>query len=174
MLKMKNQCGITLISLAVTVIVLMIILNITVNSGKDSINSTRDRKMQAELEMIQQACISEYTKAKQLGYLENSTQVPANFVGTIIDVENLPEQSIGWFFDNNPEEAYKKYFELTPEDLEVLNILNSDYTYIVNYYTGEVYNETKENSSEQTPLYIKSVITNQENSSGDTTSFTDW
>ena len=167
MQKMKNQKGITLTALIITIIVFMIILSITVNIATNSIDYTKDRKMQAELEMIQQACISEYTKAKKLGYLENSTEVPANFVGKEIPVENLPVQSYGWFFNNNPEEAYKKYFELTPEDLEVLNISDSNNTYIVNYYTGEVY-------SEGISLYRKPANTHHEESSEDTTSFTDW
>lgn len=173
MLKIKNENGITFIILVVTIIVLMILLSVSVDFGINSLDSTRDKKLQAELEIVQQICISEYTKAKQLGFLEDTTTVPANFIGTKVEVSNLPELSDGWVLNSEPTEAYKNYFRLTPEDLEQLNILNSEYTYIVNYYTGEVYNETKENSSEDVPLYIKSVNTHQRDDTADSTSFVD-
>lgn len=174
MLKIKENNGVTLTALVITIIVLMIILSITINLGMDSINSTKDRKLQAELEIVQQACISEYTKAKELGYLEKD-EIPSNFVGTEVPFSSLPTNSKGWALTGSETEKYKKYFRLTPEDLEILSILNSEHTYIVNYYTGEVYNETKKNSSEGVPLYIRSVSEHQTDSSAsDNTNFVDW
>ena len=176
MLKMKNDNGVTLTALVVTIIVLMIILTISVDLGVSSINSTKDRKLQAELEMVQQACISEYTKAKQMGLLESAdiaTKQPANFIGKHIQVGSLPTLSTGWVLSTEPTVSYKWYFEVDPDKLEELDILDSEYTYIINYYTGEVYNVTKRESSEHVPLYIKSVTTHPEDSSGDTTSFVD-
>lgn len=174
MLKMKNQSGVTLTALVVTIIVLMIILSISVNLGVDSINSTKDRKLLAEVEMVQQACISEYTKAMQLGYLENASTKPANFVGTAISITDLPSVTGAWFFTAEPAEKYKSYYKLTPEDLESLDILNSEHTYIVNYYTGEVYNETKKYTSEKVPLYIKAKDVSSIQNNNDTQNYVNW
>lgn len=174
MLKIKNQSGITLTGLVVTIIVLMIILSISVNLGVDSISQTRDRKLQAELEMVQQACISEYTKAMQLGYLENTATKPANFVGTEVAISSLPSVTGAWTLTSEPTEKYKKYYRLTPEDLENLDILNSEHTYIVNYYTGEVYNETKKTTSEHVDLYIKSKSVTAIPDDADTQNFVNW
>lgn len=174
MLKMKNQRGVTLTGLVVTIIVLMIITSISVNLGVDSISSTRDRKLQAELEMVQQACISEYTKAMQLGFLENATTKPANFIGTEVAVSSLPSVTGAWVLTTEPAEKYKSYYRLTPEDLEKLDILNSEHTYIVNYYTGEVYNETKKNTSENVPLYIKAKAVTAIPDDSDTQNYVNW
>lgn len=174
MLKMRNEKGVTLTALSVTIIVLMILLSITVNLGVDSINSTKDRKLQAELEMVQQACISEYTKAKELGYLKSSG-IPENYVGEKISASSLPSLTTGlsWVYDSSsePSEDYKKYYRLTKDDLTSMNILNSEHTYIVNYYTGEVYNETKRVTSEGVSLYIQSVESHQTEDKTDTSSF---
>ena len=172
MLKIKNEKGITLIVLAITIFVLMIILSISINFGTNSVEFTKDKKLKSELEMLQQACISEYTKAKELGYLEDANTKPANFVGTEVTVANLPVQSDGWVLNSEPIEVYKKYFRLTPKDLGLLNILNTEYTYIVNYYTGEVYNETVQVNSAGNALYISSreIV----NSTEDLESYNDW
>lgn len=171
MLKIKNENGVTLVLLVVTIIVLLILAGISINMGLDSVDSTKDRKLQAELETVQQACITEYTKAKQLGYLENPEERPANFIGTEIPYSSLPTLSTGWALNSEPTEAYKKYFSLSKENLENLGIKNSGSEYIVNYYTGEVYNTTAQNSSENIPLYIKSVETHQTENNADTSSF---
>ena len=171
MLKINNENGITLIALVVTIMVLMILTTITVQLGDESITSARDRKLQAELELVQQACISEYTKAKQLNYLDDSNMdiPPANFVGNMLS--GLPSTSYtGWLLTNVIlEPAYKHYFELTPQNLEELGILNAEDMYIINYYTGEVYNKTKTKTSTGADLYIKSV----EEHEGETTSVDD-
>lgn len=174
MLKIKEESGITLLALVVTIIIMVILAGIGLNFGADSITYSRDKQLQAELEMIQQACISEYAKAKDLGYLEKDEK-PGNFLGTEVPVDELPTISdeLSWVFSSEPEEAYKGYFELTPEQLDDLNIVDSAYTYIVNYYTGEVFNESRP-TSEGIPLYIRSVSTHQTEDNTDDTSYTNW
>ena len=144
--------------------------------GEESVNHSEDRKLQAELEMVQQACITEYTKARQLNYLKENASVPENFIGTVVPVSSLPTSvGVTWLLTSSDvTSGYKNYFRLTPSDLEKLSIFNSDYTYIINYYTGEVYNETEIYSSENIPLYIKSVATYQTDNMQDTGNFIDW
>ncbi|MBR3697400.1 MAG: hypothetical protein IKM97_03950 [Clostridia bacterium] len=173
MLKIKNENGISLIVLVVTIIVLFIIFSVTINIGTESIYSSKDKKLMAEIEIVQQACISEYEIANKLGYLENPSTVPANFVGTEVLVANLPSITGKWVIETEPLEAYKKYFRLNPYELEQLGIKNSEDTYIVNYYTGEVYNETVRETSDNVLLYIKSLSSNQVQKQIDNTSFVD-
>ncbi len=201
MLKMKNENGITLVVLVVTIIVMLIIAGISINMGTDSVNSTRDRKYQGELEVIQQACITEYTRAKKLGYLvEDSETVnpPANFVGTMLTYSDISGIDFGKTVSsdgrscfllngnqaiiegNENYRAYKNYFRVDSKQLEQLGVLDAEDTYIINYYTGEVYNETKKVSSEGYPLYIISVDINEydrnQNNQKETANFSedDW
>ncbi len=58
----------------------------------------------------------------------------------------------------------ESYYRLTPTDLEKLKIESDDdtkYTYIVNYSTGEVYNETKQKTSLGKTLYYAGKTGNQ-------------
>jgi len=171
MQKIKNESGITLIVLVITIIVLMTLTIVTINGGITSIKENQNAVLQVELQMIQQVAISEYTKAKQLGYT-NSEDIPLNYVGTPIEVSELPE-GIDWIADEEPpEKKYKAYYELTPDDLKKLEILNVEDTYILNYYTGEVYNKTKEKTSDGKKLYVKT--TEVPNLKEDNDSFNDW
>lgn len=160
MQKMRNEKGITLTALVITIIVFTLLTSVSINIGTDSINSTKDRNLQSELQIVEQAAISEYSKAVELGKIhEGTNDIPSNFVGEKISGVPAITLSNGnsWYFASNPNEAkgYKSYFRLTPELLEKLEIKNSEHTYIINYYTGEVYNETKQKASTGEDLYIK-------------------
>ena len=64
MYKIKTQKGITLVSLIITIIILLIISSIGINFGINGINSTKDSKLEAELNMVQHAILEQYTKYK--------------------------------------------------------------------------------------------------------------
>lgn len=177
MQKINNQKGITLTALIITIVVFIIIFKITIDLGSDSINSTKDRRLQSDLQMVQQVAVSEYYKAVKLGKIqEGSTDIPSNFIGTKID--GIPPINLSgntWHFSSNIEEAkgYKSYFTLTPEDLEKLELKNVEHTYIINYYTGEVYNTTIQTSSTGKDLYIKANKATISTPTEDNTSFID-
>ena len=142
--------------------------------------------------MVQQVCISEYTKAKKLNYLVDDSEAPAsqkaipkNFVGEIVEVSSLPSlistgedgnlPNYEWALKSEASlPSYKKYYRLTPKNLTELSILNSEHTYIINYYTGEVYNETKKNTTDGLVLYIKSVDVHQRDDEHDTENYVNW
>lgn len=168
MQKIKNEKGITMIALVITVIVLALLAGISLNKGMNSLKETADNIIQAELGIVQQAIISEYGKAKQLGYTTKS-EIPPNFAGTNIAITDLPN-NVNWKITEEPTEKYKAYYELNKEDLEDLKIFDSEYTYIVNYYTGEVYNKTLENEE----IYIYAINIDSQEKQADTESFTDW
>ena len=173
MQKIKNEKGITMAILVVTIIVLLVLLGATLDIGLNSLKETRSKRLELELEMVQQATISEYTKAKQLGYTSEPTVRPPNFVGTKVEVANLPK-NISWQISEEPAEEYKAYYELDPGELEKLEILNSEFTYIANYFTGEVYNKTRRATPMRELLYITATSNVHREKEPDNESFNDW
>ena len=60
------------------------------------------------------------------------------------------EQIIKTFNESKPEEYY---YKLAPDKLREIGITNTRDTYIVNYKTGEVINESKKKINDK-PLYL--------------------
>lgn len=192
---MKNENGITLSALVITIIVIFILASISINYGVDTLNESKAKTLEASLEMVEQAVAEQYVKATELNLLnvKTTSEQPATFVGTIIKANDLPKiaGSDSIVFQKKEELAGKtnadityaeSYYRLTPTELEKLKIESDDdtkYTYIVNYSTGEVYNETKQKTSLGKTLYYAGKTGNQspaatENEKGtDNTSFTE-
>ena len=192
---MKNENGITLSALVITIIVIFILASISINYGVDTLNESKAKTLEASLEMVEQAVAEQYVKATELNLLnvKTTSEQPATFVGTIVKANDLPQiaGSDSIVFQKKEELAGKtnadityaeSYYRLTPTDLEKLKIESDDdtkYTYIVNYSTGEVYNETKPKTSLGKTLYYAGKTGNQspaatENEKGiDNTSFTE-
>lgn len=192
---MKNENGITLSALVITIIVIFILASISINYGVDTLNESKAKTLESSLEMVEQAVAEQYVKATELNLLnvKTTSEQPATFVGTIIKANDLPQiaGSDSIVFQKKEELAGKtnadityaeSYYRLTPTDLEKLKIESDDdtkYTYIVNYSTGEVYNETKQKTSLGKTLYYAGKTGNQspaatENEKGtDNTSFTE-
>lgn len=184
MQKIKEEKGITLAILIVTIIVMLILVGVTMDMGFDAADSAKISQQKSELQMVGQATISEYTKALKLNYIpreeteEIVEDIPANFVGKEITntgdnlLPNLP--SGDWALNQFDAVGYKSYFRLTPEDLDKLNISNTTDTYIVNYYTGEVFNETKQMADDDTTvLYLRLNTSAATSKETDTSSFVD-
>ena len=56
----KNNSGVTLVALVVTIIVLFIILGITLNYGLSELHDVSNKKMESELGIIQEAIMQRY------------------------------------------------------------------------------------------------------------------
>ena len=65
-IKMKSNKGITLIALAVTIIVLIIIASVGTYSGVQALRDSKENAQLSEVRMIQQAVLENYTKYKGL------------------------------------------------------------------------------------------------------------
>lgn len=149
MVKSENK-GITLIALTITIVILLIIAGITITGSITGVDESKTNKLLTELDMVQHAVLERYTKY-------SLTKDEDLLVGT--QTSSLP--SIG---DNNwqiqsPSKPYEYYYTLVPEDLNMLGITNTEDTYIVNYSTGEVYNNTTKTTVSGDILY-KSATTN--------------
>lgn len=200
MMSLRNENGITMAMLVATVIILLIIISVSINLGIKGVDSSKDKQDFSVLYMVQQAALGQYSKAVALGN-DDDLDVSNEYIGekiydiSDINVSLLPASISSPFptqteYSNiiNSSTATNKdfYYRLKTNDLKKLKIVkpgdSEDVvsteelvdTYIVNYKTGEVYNETKQvTKSNNKILYIKGESIQIDKTQKDTTSFTD-
>ena len=151
---MKSIKGITLISLVITIVVLLILAGVTINGSIQGINDAKDKKYWSELKTVQHAILERDTKYK----LTKDTNL---LVGSELTNSQLPS-SINWILkDDTSGDKEKAYYLLTTGALNTLGLKqeveDDDYKdeFIVNYFTGEVYNNTtKKDKKDNKDLYI--------------------
>lgn len=173
---MKKDSGITLIALAVTIIVLLIIASVSVYSGIDSMKDAKENQQISELNMMRQAVVENYTKYLEtqdlnVTQLEKKENADRYLVGIAVayeeveEIKNEIDNTIQLKQDNygtiKSTKQPEYYYRLSAEDLETLKIAQLEDTYIVNYKTGEVMNETQKISKRGTPLYTYAVETSE-------------
>ena len=163
----RNDKGVTLMILTVTIVVLLIILGITLNYGVSEIHDVSNKKMESELEIVQEAIMQRYALVKSEGQLgikapviSSNTQTEANrpsgLVGTrianssYIETQGFSgvEPMITYSSGENNKNFEDYYYLLNENDLRDLEIEKGDNpnesgskerSYIVNYSTGEVF-----------------------------------
>ena len=152
----KNEKGITLFALVLTIIVLVAIVAVSINYAYDGINYSQEKKLITEFEQVQQAVMQKYVEVKQLN-IENDEKTYLDFakkldISTIKKYEDIFKN----IYDNDATiDASKYYYGLTKSNLNELGIeLKKDVDekkymikkdgesilYIVNFYYGEVLN----------------------------------
>lgn len=158
--KNKQEKGITLVILSIIVIALMIIAGVAIYSGIYDVDSTIDKKLNGELKMVQYAVLQQYAKYKTtlqdncIIYTENYDDKIENFMK-----QNYSNNTLVLSTKNERDEIYKKYYLITPDDLISIGVQDSEYSYIINYYTGEVMNAEKFTTSMGNFLYTKGLTT---------------
>ncbi len=165
---MKEEKGITLIALAITIIVLLIIAGVGIGNiagTAGSVENTNSQVALAELKQVQQIVLETYIKSEQthnVDYLLEGTEMTYSEIKEIImdkyDKSLDAEYTEDYY---NGLEADKKYYKLSYFDLNNLGLTcdeskkeDKKYHYMVNYSTGEVYNITTTKTEEGDPLYI--------------------
>ena len=172
--KMKNNKGITLIALAITVIVLIILASVGTYSGISALRDSKERAQISEIGIIQQAIVENYTKYKMVKDI-NQNASNQYFIGKQMnysDVEDIINEinskrasteravtlKVTTDYGNIEGVTEKKpeyYYLLGLEDLEKIGISQAEGdTYIVNYSTGEVINKELQVTRNGIPLYI--------------------
>ena len=154
---LKNEKGITLLALVITMIILMILVGITINIGKNGITESREDDMLSELGIVQNAILQRKTKADLTGENypgETITEANINLEETIEEINN--NRTSGEEEISRKDRDDSHYYFLSTENggLEALGITNSEDAYIVNYETGEVINYTTKLTGTGKPLYI--------------------
>lgn len=153
MIRKKNQRGVTIVSLVITVIVLLIIAGIGVKVGTDQITKTKDGTLVSELNMVQHAILEQYTKYKTT---KNANYLVGNNV--ISEELNSITSTLGVTLVTIPSsysEKERAYYKLDKASLLEIGIRNTDDEYVVNYISGEVMNITKKTTSEGNALYVR-------------------
>ena len=161
----KNESGITLITLVVMIIVVLILALASIYAGGSSMNDIVERQDRSTISMIQEIVMSQYSKAIYLHHtgrvIADSPVQPSSYYGDpILDAVSyftLPKDNTSIFPTATEYETYilapgrtydDCYFRLTAQDLKNLGITDSTennetvHSYIVKYSTGEVYDET--------------------------------
>ena len=191
----KNNKGITLITLVITVIVLLILATTGITAIRTSMNQVKDDQLNTELGIVRQAIIEQYALAEAVEKIkvpENEPQV-SFWIGTRIHETDLNSIAIPTNENINPNdknapiftERLKEYhpqfqedfyYRLNPEELKKIGIHDASDDYLVNYGTAEVYNETKQMTSNAYLLYLPSTVYDSDSNekSGDEESFNDW
>ena len=155
--KIKQEKGVTIIMLAIIVIALMIIAGVAMNLGTFEVDSTVDSKLESELKMVQYAVFQQYSKYKTtyddkcIVFSEEYNDKVAEFVS-----QNYGNQALVRTPSEN-DEKYKRYYLIKPDELIKIGIQDSEYSYIINYYTGEVMNAEKFKTTSGKLLYIKGL-----------------
>lgn len=151
---MKNQKGITLISLVITIIILLILASISIYTGTNNVKESRDSAVKTELQFVQQAVLQKYAKYKLTG---DKSILPGNpypdftKLNEIISQINEKTKVTIVLKDENAN----NYYLLDKNSLQALGITNTEDEYIVNYTTGEVINKTRLSTfKSKEPLYI--------------------
>jgi len=161
-MQMKNNKGITMMSLIITAIVLVLIAGISFKLGTDSIEQSKKYMQQSSVKIVATAVVQQKGKidALKLGEVPVSETQPDCFIGTpllnfsSVSMNKLNEEQKTFLRGKlvNVEEGsntYKEgghyddlYYRVSGTDFEALGITNEGSTFIINYKTGEVYNET--------------------------------
>lgn len=155
----KKEKGITIIALITTIVVLLIISGVTVSTLIQGVDESQDNKLWSELEIVQHAILERNTKYKL-------TKDKELLVGTMIEPDPLPDGKT-WKLSQSEinGDVGKAYYELSKQDLDYLGLEagsgDNVNIYIVNYYTGEVYNKTRQKTTDGTVLYITLKLYNE-------------
>ena len=156
----KNQKGVTLIALAVTIIVIIIIASVTFYSGISTIQDSKQQRLSSELIQVQHSVLEMYSKYKILNEEDC-------LIGTeVTSIEDIPTDYRDVL--KNSESAFKddalkvdKYYKLdatisdtkNQEDFKKIGIAGANFSYIVCYKTGEVMNIDVSTDSQGRLLY---------------------
>ena len=147
----KDNKGITLVALIITIIVVLIIAGAATYSGIGEIETSQEQMALAELEEVKHfvgESYLNYMSTRNTNFLvgDKLTDGEATSLATRIGVTLISIPS-----SYNDDE--KAYYRLNPNNLLKIGVKKSEDTYVVNYVTGEVINETKLKTSSGQTLY---------------------
>ena len=149
----KNE-GITLVALVIAIILLLIISGISITGTLRGQNETEEATQISELNMVQHAILERYTKAQLTKAQLTKEELP----GTLIAKTEVEEiiNDINAKSGKNITLKGTEYKRLDVSDLKNLGIKKEEDSFIVNYKTGEVINETIKVTKSGSALYVYS------------------
>ena len=152
--KFAKDEGVTLLALIITIIVLLILSTLAIESGKDTIESSRLTEFTNELQLVQRKVNELEQKYKDVEENEIDIGIPLDY--NIITDEKIKNE-IREAFENADEGEQEGYRYFTKDILkEELGITNPGYSYLIHIkrrsvialkgvsYRGEKYNNLKD------------------------------
>ncbi len=186
----KNDKGVTMVVLVITIVILLMLTTVGLNVGYSSINGIIDQKLKSELGMVKQAATEQYLKAATVNKIEVPLEENAVVFWVGTRLTNFSEISFpaaeSITLTKDAEDFFAKeasyapvyqedcYYRLTPSDLNKIGIGDAKDTYIVNYKTGEVYNETEQVDKGRTLLYLPATNEVARDTEEVDNTFNDW
>ena len=140
----KENKGVTLVSLVITIVILIIIAGVSIYLGVENIYKVKDEILLAELEQVQHfvgESYINYMKTNNKNFLIGEKITDETQVADIAREIEVTLITIPNTYSSDEDE--RAYYEVDPEALLNLGVENSQNTYIVNYITGEVINVTE-------------------------------
>lgn len=148
-MNLRKTNGVTLVALIITVILLLIISGISITGTLRGHKETKEASQISELNMIQHAILERYTKAQLTKEELPGTLIAKTEVEEIINDINAKS-------GKNITLKGTEYKRLDVSDLKNLGIKKEEDSFIVNYKTGEVINETIKVTKSGSALYVYS------------------
>lgn len=153
---MKQNNGVTMMSLIITILVMIILVTIVLSSGMTSINETVNTKNEMEIRNLKDA-----VAARMINNEKNPEKYP--LIGNTIDdlagflnyVDNLSEADVEKITKNLTEDNMKYYKIINYQEASQLGVdsVAKTHYYIIDYLAGNVYGpiDIDEMSSEANP-----------------------
>ena len=153
MIEVKNERGIALVTLVITIIVLLILASIAVYTSRDSIYDAKNNILLSEVAMVQHAALERYTQVT----LMNSNIFPGTPYTSMDAIKSAltelsSDEELTALLNNN--QTPSDYYYLTPTDLEEMQITDTEDSYIINYKLGLVINVTNQKTTKGEPAYL--------------------
>lgn len=126
---MKNNKGVTLVSLVIIIIVMLILITVAVYSGGNSLKSSKRLAFISELEIIQAKVNTIYEKRD----LNSEDREYYNNIGK--DLSLIDENKLNLVLGETPKDGFRYFVE---EDLKKIDIENIKQEVIINFDTRKV------------------------------------
>lgn len=150
----KNQKGVTMIALIITIIVLLIIASISIGSALNSHETAAKNKILTEVGMVQHAALERYTKQVTIGNENFPGEEYTSKAEIEADIDKIKDDSkLSEILNNTTPEDY--YF-LDKNALKNLGVTDTEDSYIINYKLGIAINATVQVTEDGKPLYVYS------------------
>ena len=144
---LKNQKGISLITVIVTVVIMIILISIVVSSSIDSVEETNITKIENEIKNLKDAVsirMSNYERNKSLYPMigEKLDGKIFEYIPTIANLESDEISNITSKVTDSYNKGNQDYYRLVGRlDAEKIGVegIDFEHKYIVDYYECEVY-----------------------------------
>ena len=151
MKKLRNEQGVTMISLIIVILVTLILFSVTISTSTELVDSTKSKKYATVMYLLQGEIMGIQEEVNHLGSTNSYVGAAANlstdttlktFIDTILKNEvNVTDYNLYYnsTLSVNYDEVLKGWYKLTKNDLNSLGI-ETDMTdiFYVNYLTGEI------------------------------------